>query len=439
MAARYDVVVVGARCAGAALAIHLARAGLSVCVVDRARFPSETLSTHVIQACGVQALGRLGIGEAVAATTAPLDRAVLALGGEQGGIEDIPQLLGSPALNVRRVTLDRMLVEAAAAAGACVVTGTSVVGLTSEQGRVTGVRTGAGEIAARLVVGADGAGSTVAALVEAGEYAVAAPGRMFAWGYLEGVDVSQADVASTLWFGKPAVHGFLASPTDGGLFMAAATVDLEHKTLFTTDRERSYRDAFAEWPALADLVARGSLVGPVRLVSRWRGFFRESAGRGWALVGDAGHFKDPTPGQGISDAFRQAERLAAAIVDGLAGARDLDEALHAYWRWRDHDAWEMYWFAHDLGAPGPTPPLQAEVQRRIAGEPRLSRRLARVLNHEAGPSLVTPATVIAGAAMSSFMRPTTTRRAVVADAKRVVREEFRRRGARPELKEFQRR
>jgi menaquinone-9 beta-reductase len=439
MASRYDVVVVGARCAGAALAIQLARAGLSVCVVDRARFPSETLSTHVIQACGVLALERLGVRDSVAATTSLLDRAVIALSGEEARIEGIPRLLGAPALNVRRVTLDDLLLEAAAAAGACVRTGTSVVRLLTEDDRVIGIGTSKGDIAARLVVGADGAQSTIAQLIEAREYAVTSPSRLFAWGYLEGVDVTRAGATSTLWFGKPAVHGYLASPTDGGLFMAVTTLDLDCKTSFITDREHTYRRAFAEWPDLADLVAQGSLVGPVRVVSRWRGYFRESAGLGWALVGDAGHFKDPTPGQGISDAFRQAERLAGAIVEGFSGSRDLDDALGTYWRWRDQDAWDMYWFAHDVGAPGPTPPLQAEVQRRIAVGPDLIERLALVLDHRIEPRALASRTVVASATVSRLMRPATTRRAVVADARRILRNEVRRRGTRPRRHELQRR
>ena len=102
-------------------------------------------------------------------------------------------------------------------------------------------------------------------------------------------------------------------------------------------------------------------------MANMHGFFRESAGPGWALVGDAGHFKDPTPGQGIADALRQCERLADAIEGGLGGgAAALDAALRDWWRWRDEDAWEMYWFAHDMGAAGPIPPLLLHAQRRMA-------------------------------------------------------------------------
>ena len=86
------------------------------------------------------------------------------------------------------------------------------------------------------------------------------------------------------------------------------------------------------------------------MMSRWHGFFRESAGPGWALIGDAGHFKDPTPGQGIADALRQAAILAPAIERALGGAEPPDKPLREWWAWRDRDAWEWYWFAQDIGA-----------------------------------------------------------------------------------------
>jgi 2-polyprenyl-6-methoxyphenol hydroxylase-like FAD-dependent oxidoreductase len=125
----------------------------------------------------------------------------------------------------------------------------------------------------------------------------------------------------------------------------------------------------------------------MRTMANLRGFFRRSAGPGWALVGDAGHFKDPTPGQGIADALRQSEKLAVAIKRALGGGPgQADEILRDWWRWRDEDAWEMYWLAHDMGAAGPTPRLLREAQRRIAAEPELTTAMVRILNHELRPS-----------------------------------------------------
>jgi flavin-dependent dehydrogenase len=425
------VVVVGGRCAGAALAIRLGHQGLSVCVIDRATFPSETPSTHAIQACGVRELDALGVRDEVTAATRPITRVVIALGTSQTEVDDVPGLLGAPALNVRRVTLDEILVRAAADAGADVCCDTSVSGLLTTDGRVTGVQTSRGPVKARLVVGADGMRSTVARLVGAEEYATTAPGRMFAWGYLSGVDLDSAPVASTLWLGQPGEHGYLASATDGELFMAVATTDLARKSEFAADREQAYRASFGEWPALEEVVAGGSLEGPVRLVTNWHGYFRESAGPGWALVGDAGHFKDPTPGQGISDAFRQAGALASAIREGFPDPVTLDDALRRYWRWRDDDAWSMYWFASDLGAPGAAAPLLAQVQRQLVTDPGLTEQLARVLNHEQDPAVLTSPRVLARATTRALSQAGPPRgqalRQIAREASALTREELRRR------------
>src|SRR3954468_171813 len=340
----FDVVIVGARCAGSSLAIRLARAGLSVCVVDRAVFPSDTPSTHAIQASGVAALDELGARQEAEATTTPVTRAFVALGSARAHVEDLPALLGAPMLNVRRVTLDAILVNQAASVGADVRCDISVTGLeVAANGRVTGVKTTTGPITARLVVGADAIRSTIAKHVGAREYAATDPGRAFAWGYLSDFDLNASDVSATVWIGKPDVNGYLASQTDAGLFMAVASVDLARKPEFLRDREAAYKASFAEWPELGAVVSSGTLVGPVRLMSGWHGFFRESAGPGWALVGDAGHFKDPTPGQGISDALRQTRQLASTIEAAMGGTTQLDEALRGYWQWRDDDAWPMYW------------------------------------------------------------------------------------------------
>ena len=365
----------------------LARRGLNVCVLDKAQFPSETPSTHVIQPCGVQILDQLGVLEQLlAAGTAPLDRFTM--------VSDDVRLeatrdgsLEHPALCVRRVTLDAQLVGAASAAGAQVRTGSRVTGLLTDGGRVTGVRTDQGAIRARLVVGADGRHSTVAAAVGAPEYHVSPPGRLAAWGYYEGV----ADRDGHLRFGRVGDTGFLAGPTDGDLYMVAVAPDLTRQPEFDADRVCYFTAALRRWPELAEVVGGGQRVGPIRVVSKWHGYFRRSAGPGWVLVGDAGLFKDFTPGQGISDALRQAEQLAHTIENAL-DAMDFDAAMQSWWRWRDEDAYEMYWFASLMGRPGAASPLTNRLLREVSTDTEAVRSFLRVLNHDLRPSqLFTPA------------------------------------------------
>lgn len=396
----FDVVIVGARCAGSPLATMLVRRGLTVCVLDRARFPSETPSTHLIQGCGVGVLAELGVLDTLmAAGAAPLHAATLAsddvrMHATAEGLAD------HAALCLRRVTLDALLVEAAGAAEAEVRTGTRVTGLLRDGDRVTGVRTDSGDIRARLVVGADGRHSTIAAGVGAREYDVTQPGRMVAWGYFEGVD--REGVAL---FGRMKDMGYLAAPTDGDLYMAAIAPDIDRANEFQADRDAFFDNAIRQWPELAEAMTDAKRVGPLRVFAKWHGYFRESAGPGWVLVGDAGHFKDFTPGQGISDALRQARQLADRIDHGLS-VDDLDGAMQRWWHWRDHDAYEMYWYAARMGAPGPATPWANGLLQEIASSLDATGAFMQVLNHELAPSkLYTPALALRAAARAIGDQP----------------------------------
>ncbi|HZE17766.1 MAG TPA: hypothetical protein VE197_19845 [Mycobacterium sp.] len=126
----------------------------------------------------------------------------------------------------------------------------------------------------------------------------------------------------------------MASPTYGDLYMAGIAVDVAQAREFHADRERNFATGLARWPELADLLAGAQRDGPIRVMTDWHRYFRRSAGPGWVLVGDAGHFKDFTPAQGIADALRQATTLAESITAGLDSAAGPDPALHRWRRWR---------------------------------------------------------------------------------------------------------
>jgi len=422
MPERYDVIVVGGRCAGASLATLLARAGLRTCVVDRDAFPSDTPSTHGIQPAGVQILERLGVLDSLLDVSEPILSGTLILDEVRVEVTGLLEIVGAPMVNVRRVTLDAILLDAAAEAGAEVRIGTTVTGLLEAKGRVVGVETSRGELRAPLVVGADGARSTLARLLGASEYLRTPPGRAFLWSYFEGVDVDPHHV----WLGSVADHGFLASPTDAGLFMAAVTPSIARRAELRRDRSGAYVAGLKNWPELDAIVATGRRAAPVQMMSRWHGFFRESAGPGWALVGDAGHFKDPTPGQGIADALRQTVELAKAIELAIGGGHDPDPVLREWWSWRDRDALKMYWFAHDMGAPGSSGLLDREVLRRIADDPRLVADLVRVLNHDLPPSKLFSTSLALDALGGALMKHRGRRGQLLGEAGTIARTQIRR-------------
>src|SRR5271169_6522160 len=365
----FDIVVVGGRCAGSPLATLLALAGLSVALVEQATFPRDTLSTHVFEAAALAFLNRLGVLSAVRATGAPIVNHVDA---RQEGFQArmlLPQQPGDVggAMSVRRLLLDPILMEAAAEAGTEIWMGAKVTALVRDRGRVTGVRVAHNgseqSLEARLVVGADGRNSTVARLAGSRKYNLTPNQRFAYWSFFEDADPG---AEPTLIFHRWSGNFVVATPADSGLYQVLALPELGELPRFRQNLEESYLEYVRRCDPVAQALSGARRVGKLFGMLRWEGFFREATGPGWVLAGDAGHFKDPAPGQGIQDAFRQVEFLVPAILSAINRSRSaLDEALAGWARWRDDDAAEHYWLATDLGQAGLAPAVLPEVVRRL--------------------------------------------------------------------------
>ena len=341
----WDAVVVGARVAGASTALLLARAGLRVLVVDRARRGSDTLSTHALMRGGVLQLRRWGVLDRVAATGAPPVRRVTF----HYGADPVPVTLkpsaGVDALYApRRTVLDALLVDAAEEAGARILFGTTVIDLACDAaGRVTGVvlRDHGGTTwceKARLVVGADGRGSVVAARVAAPTVAAGAHSAAYAYGYWPAGDLD----GYHWYYGDGLSAG--AIPTNDGL--ACVFVGGPVATVGAPTRHRRplavQRDLLARIDGgLVELTAPPP-AGAVRVFRGLPGRLRRPYGPGWALVGDSGWWKDPLSTHGITAALYDAELLAAAVVAGSASDRAADRALAGYQERRDRVALPMH-------------------------------------------------------------------------------------------------
>ncbi|MFI2351115.1 NAD(P)/FAD-dependent oxidoreductase [Streptomyces sp. NPDC019443] len=332
----FDAIVVGARCAGAPTAMLLARAGCRVLMLDRAAFPSDTLSTHLIHQPGVAALARWGLLETVRASGCPpLDRAVyevadIRLEGCARGVEG--QRAGYAP---RRHVLDTILVDAAVAAGVDFRDRTSVTRLLRDDtGRVIGVegkhRGSSFSERAHLVIGADGMRSTVARLSRA-RYTVQDPKLTCAYyGYWE-------DVPAALELYEKPSSWVAAVPTNGDATLVLAYFPQSRFEEVRTDTRHAYMGQIRTTaPALYERLQGKRRIERLRGTGDQQNFFRQATGPGWALVGDAGHHKDSITARGISDAFLQAESLARRVGDRLGGdPQRLDQALLDYAEDRD--------------------------------------------------------------------------------------------------------
>lgn len=336
MTAQADAVIVGGRVAGAATALQLARRGARVVVLERGRYGSDTVSTHAFMRTGVVQLNRWGLLDRLRRTGVPPVRStVFRYPGGNVHISLRPAAGVDALYAPRRSTLDALLVDAAAEAGADVRHEVRVTGLLHDaRGRVAGVRAEdraghAIEVPARFTVGADGIRSAVAGWVAAPYDRRGRSASGVLYGYVDGLDVEGYEWA----YAGTAAAGFI--PTEGGqVCVFAGTTAPRFRQLPGSAPERFERLLAEASPSMADRVAGARMTGRLRGFGGLPGYLRRAGGPGWALVGDAGYFKDPLSTHGMSDALRDAELLARALDEALGGTPE-PAALSRYQQVRD--------------------------------------------------------------------------------------------------------
>ena len=385
----WDVVIVGARVAGASTAMLLARAGLRVLVVDRARRGSDTLSTHALMRGGVLQLRRWGLLDRVVTTGAPAVRRVTFHYGAERWPVALKTYAGVDALYApRRTVLDAVLVAAAEEAGAVVRFGLTATDLVRDAaGRVIGItvrdsRATARTEYTRLVVGADGRGSLVAARVAAPTITAGNHQTTFVYSYwpADGLDGYHWHYGDGLSAGVIPTNGGLACVFVGGppaLFAGA----VGSRWPLVVLRRLAARLA----GGLRDLVARPPAEA-VRVFSGQPARLRSAFGPGWALVGDAGSWTDPLSTHGITDALRDADRLANAVVGGAASERATQTAMADYQQQRDRLAESMQPLADRLASHQWDPPEARLLLRALSA--LMTGEVETIRGYDPAPALI---------------------------------------------------
>ncbi len=363
----YDAIVIGARVAGAPTAMLLARQGHRVLMVDRATFPSDTMSTHAIPYRGLAKVKKWGLCERILATNCPevlkitRDLGDFPLTGQLYKADDVAGLLCP-----RRTVLDKILVDAAVAAGVEVREAYRVQEVLMTEGRVTGIRGaarhGAAQVEkAQIVIGADGKHSLVARTVQAPTYRNVPP--LMCWYYTYWSDLQEHP--ARLVAHRKAQRVVLRIPTNDALTCILVGWPIGEFEHVRAHLEREYYAAIQlADPLLAAALHNSQPAAPYVGTADLPNFFRKPYGLGWALVGDAGYHKDPVNAHGISDAFRDAELLAEAVHAALTGEQTWDRALAGYEQQRNEAALPLY--EQNCQAAAFTPPTADELRLRTA-------------------------------------------------------------------------
>ena len=364
----YDAIIVGARCAGSPTAMLLARKGYRTLLVDKARFPSDTMSTLVIWPHGAEILDRWGLLDRLAATGCPpiarnmiFDFGPFAL---KGGVPWRNK--GRGGFCPRRTVLDKLLVDAAVASGAELREDFTVDSLLWNGDRVVGIQGhthGGGQVTehASVVIGADGAHSFVAKAVNAPEYDTKPPLITYYYSFFSGFEADDVEQ-------HVRDHdGAACFPTHDGLTLVAHAWKCARFPEIRADVDSHCAKLHETMPSVKERMQQAKREEKWVGTAGVRNYFRKPFGPGWALVGDAGYDRDPITAQGITDAFTDAENLTEALDEAFSRRRPFDEVLGAYQVKRDTRVKPMYEFTCALAALEPPAPEEQQLFAALHG------------------------------------------------------------------------
>lgn len=332
----YDLIIVGARIAGSIIGTLVGGKGHRVLILDRAHFPSDTISTHFFRWPAFNVFERIGVLGQVYTHAPKLVNNYNDVDGHVF-IEPVEGPDGpSHYICIRRTTLDEILVRRARQEKTVLVReGAMVEGLIVEDDRVAGVRWSDGGAAqsatARVVVGADGINSIVAKKVRPATEKSEPVLRAMYYGYYRNFEAQPGPAAEFHYRGNHLVYAF---PTDGGLSLLAASVPIDEFGEFKKNPEARFTAELESMPEVAKRLGRAEREGPVKGSGSIPGYQRLPYGKGWVLAGDSSQIMDPWSGQGIDQASTHAAFASEALIAWLSGESGWDEAMEEYNRKR---------------------------------------------------------------------------------------------------------
>ena len=365
----YDVIVVGARCAGSPTAMLLARKGYKALLLDKATFPSDTMSTHFVHPPGVAALERWGLHEKLKATGCPpvdtysFDFGPLTISGKPQPIDGFDH-----GYSPRRTVLDKLLVDAAVEAGAELREAFTVDEVLASDGKVAGIRgheKDGDEVTehATVVIGADGKHSLVAKTVKPEQYEERPSRQAMYYAYWSGLPVDAFDVTIRAENSR----GWAAMPTHDDLTVVPFGWPIDEFKANKGDVEGNFFASMELAPEFAERLRAAKRESKFIGSAELPGYFRKPFGPGWALLGDAGYHKNPITAMGINDAFRDAELVVGALDDAFSGRRSYEEGMSDYQQTRDREAMPVYEFTDDFALLQPPPPETQQLLGAMQG------------------------------------------------------------------------
>lgn len=363
----YDVIIVGARVAGAALATLLSRQGHRVLLLDKAHFPSDTLSTHFFRAPAMRVFEQLGVLDEVTGAAPPLALLWNYIDGHViSDPVDGPEEHLRFFLCERRITLDWILFQRVAREPNVEIRqGAQVKELIELEGRVAGVRwkeaDGMNEALARVVVGADGFHSTVAKAVNPDIENQVPVQRCMYYTYFKGIELLEEQAAAEHHFvGDSLTYVF---PTDGDLTLVALSVPISEFSSFKKEPMTRLLAHLESLPVLTPRLKRAEAAAAIKGAGNIPGYQRVPYGPGWALVGDAHQVLDPWSGMGIDHATTHASQLADSLHRFLTEAAPWEAAMSDYHtqarKWSEKTYRRTCTYAADL-----RPMTRAALQKR---------------------------------------------------------------------------